>query len=249
MKGITKMRKFRIVIGALALTMMAAIIVGCNKEKNETNVAQQATGTEEIAGIPAGVLDDQQKNGGRGSSFDNSGDENVFHACINQLAQDTTYSNYYDFTSISSFRYNDTTNSYVYAMQSVYFPNYYLTVIVDSSSITGMYITGLPTDHSIEYYVNHHESAYISTYTVDEFELIFSGYANFSDNTFCVDYINYSLFDGKRPKKDIVGLICNLGIGSAGIIWSTAFSFVPVWGWAAGAVIGLGTIVGSYYAC
>lgn len=198
---------------------------------------------------PEAILVGQQKNGGRGSSSGNTGNENVIHACINQLALDSTYSNYYDFTSINSFQFNDTTNSYVYAMQSVYFPNFYLTVIVDSSNIFGMYITELPTDYSIEYYVDHHMSAYISTYTVDEVELIFSGYANFSDNTFCVDYINTSLIDGKRPKKDIEGLICNLGLGTTGIIWSTAFSFVPVWGWAVSAVIGIGTIVGSYYAC
>lgn len=242
------MKKFRILMGVLALAVVAATIFACSKEK-ETYIAQQTTGREEVVSKPEIKLDDQHRNASRGLSINDLGNENLIHACIIQLSQDPTYSNYYDFTSINTFCYNDTTNSYVYAMQSVCFPNEYLTVFVDSSSIMGMYITLLPTDHGIEYYVNHHMPAYISTYTVDEAELIFSGYANFSDNTFYVDYVNTSLFDGKKPKKDIEGLICNLGLGTAGIIWSSAFNLVPVWGWAVSAVIGLGTIVGSYYAC
>lgn len=242
------MKKTKTLLGAIALAMLATTICACSKEK-ESSVVQQATGIEEVVSTPEVKLNDQQRNAIQDPSTNNTGNENMIHSCIIQLSQDTIYSNYYDFTSINTFCYNDTTNSYVYAMQSVYFPNVYLTVLVDSSSVTGMYVTILPSDYGIEYYVNHHMSAYISTYTVDEAILFFSGYANFSDNTFYVDYINTSLFDDKRPQKGIEGLVCNLGIGTSGIIWSTAFSFVPVWGWAASAVIGLGTIVGSYYAC
>ena len=50
------MKKSRILLGALALTVVAAIVIACNKEK-EMNAAQQATDTEEVVRKPIASYD------------------------------------------------------------------------------------------------------------------------------------------------------------------------------------------------
>jgi hypothetical protein len=50
------MKKFRILMGALALAMVAATVIACNKEK-EMNAAQQATDTEEVVRKPIASYD------------------------------------------------------------------------------------------------------------------------------------------------------------------------------------------------
>lgn len=50
------MKKSRILLGALALTVVAAIVIACNKEK-EFNVVQQTTGTEKVVRKPIATYD------------------------------------------------------------------------------------------------------------------------------------------------------------------------------------------------
>ncbi len=50
------MKKFRILMGALALAMVAAVIIACSKE-NEKDTAQQTAITEEVARKPIATFD------------------------------------------------------------------------------------------------------------------------------------------------------------------------------------------------
>lgn len=50
------MKKFRILMGALALTVVVATVIACNKEK-ESNDAQQTIGTDEVVRKPIATYD------------------------------------------------------------------------------------------------------------------------------------------------------------------------------------------------
>jgi len=65
------MRKLRIVMGALALAVVAATVFACTKEK-ETKVAQQATETEEVARKPI-------------ATYDNATGQMMYHVSVEQL--------------------------------------------------------------------------------------------------------------------------------------------------------------------
>lgn len=65
------MKKFRILMGALALAMVAATVIACSKEK-ETNVVQQATETEDVVRKPI-------------ATFDKETGQMTYHVSIDQL--------------------------------------------------------------------------------------------------------------------------------------------------------------------
>ena len=67
------MRKFRILMGALALAGVAATVIACTKDK-ETNVAQQATETEEGARKPI-------------ATYDNATGQMTYHVSVEQLQE------------------------------------------------------------------------------------------------------------------------------------------------------------------
>ncbi|MBR5911251.1 MAG: hypothetical protein IKZ55_04645 [Bacteroidales bacterium] len=67
------MRIFRIVMGAMALVVVAATIFACTKDK-ETNVAQQATETEEVARKPI-------------ATYDNATGQMTYHVSVEQLQE------------------------------------------------------------------------------------------------------------------------------------------------------------------
>lgn len=65
------MKKFRILMGALALAVVAATVIACNKDE-ETNVVQQETGTAELTRKPI-------------ATFDNATGQMTYHVSIEQL--------------------------------------------------------------------------------------------------------------------------------------------------------------------
>ncbi len=67
------MKKHRILMGALALAMVAATVIACTKEK-ETKVAQQATKTEEVARKPI-------------ATYDNATGQMTYHFDLNKVQQ------------------------------------------------------------------------------------------------------------------------------------------------------------------
>ena len=235
-----KMFSFAVYVMA---AMAMALSLGACKKSNQDSLELNAQFQNDR------LTNYELTNNTRDSSPSNNENIILIHNCISKLAQDNTYNDYYDFSTMQNYCFNDTTNSYVYVIQSRYFAHVYLTVLVEMFVIKGMFALCLPSDHSIEYYINNNDPVSVIAYTADFEDFFFSGHVNFTNNTFYLESLNPNLFNGKKPKKEIEGLICNLGIGSAGTIWAIAFGFVPVWGWAVSAVISLGTIVGSYYAC
>ena len=67
------MKTRRILMGALALAMVAATVFACTKDK-ETNVAQQATETEEGARKPI-------------ATYDNATGQMTYHVSVEQLQE------------------------------------------------------------------------------------------------------------------------------------------------------------------
>ena len=65
------MKKFRILMGATALALVAAIVIACTKEK-ETKVAQQATETEEVVRKPI-------------ATYDNATGKMIYHISVDQI--------------------------------------------------------------------------------------------------------------------------------------------------------------------
>ena len=65
------MKKFRILMGTLALAVVAATVIACTKDK-ETKVAQQATETEEVARKPI-------------ATYDNATGQMTYHVSVEQL--------------------------------------------------------------------------------------------------------------------------------------------------------------------
>jgi len=65
------MKKFRILMGALAFAVVVATVIACNKEK-ESNVAQQATGIEEVVRKPI-------------ATYENATGTMIYHVSLEQI--------------------------------------------------------------------------------------------------------------------------------------------------------------------
>ena len=185
-----KMKKFRILMGALALAVVALTIVSCKKQE----ITEESNSQMEVL--------ERETCRGKGTQYNDSiVASHSIPSCITALIQDSSFE-FWDFDNIIHNHEFDTAGYYTYIVPANCFTeNNILCITVKNNEIALMFGMMFPTNFDYQTYYNQNLSAYVEILSYDYEETFYAGYLDVRYNTFLFTYVNPQLLDdeGKLP--------------------------------------------------